>query len=43
MTILLAAPVIEGALLGPDSVVSGVECEGELVEGALLDGELIGD
>ena len=43
MTVLLAAPLIEGALLGPEPIVSGVECEADVVEGALLDGELMGD
>lgn len=43
MTIYLAAGVIEGATLGVEPVVSGVECEGEIIEGVELAGEVMGD
>lgn len=43
MTIYLVAAVIEGAVVSVEPVVSGVECEGELVEGAALAAEVMGD
>ncbi len=43
MTIYLAASIIEGAVVSAEPVVSGVQCEGELVEGATLAAEVMGD
>lgn len=43
MTIYLAAEIIEGATLGVDPVVSGVECAAEIIEGVELAGEVMGD
>lgn len=43
VTIYLAAGVVEGVLVSVEPLVSGVECEGELVEGVELAGEVMGD
>lgn len=43
MTIYLAASIIEGATLGVEALVSGVECEGEIIEGVELVAEVMGD
>jgi hypothetical protein len=43
VTIHLAAAVVEGALVEAEPVVSGVECESSVVEGAELSGEVMAD
>jgi hypothetical protein len=43
VTFYLAAEIIEGATLGVEPLVSGVECEGEIIEGVELAGEVMGD
>lgn len=43
MTVLLAAAVVEGVVVEDEPVVSGVECESDVIEGALLSGDVMSE
>jgi hypothetical protein len=43
VTILLAAALVEGVVVEGEPVVSGVECEASIVEGAELEAEVMAD
>lgn len=43
MTVELSAAIVEGVVVDGEPIVSGVELDGDIIEGALLAGEAISE